>query len=314
MTADICTRYTAPVIDPETGEVSRVPRYRWHNETTGKSYPFRCKSWRCDSCRKILVKKLRYRIGAWGEYYKLTRFWTLTLDPDKLTDGELRKYGYPDVSWATAAGRYLSATWNKFRTMLRRKYPRLKYIVIRELHKNLRVLHLHILVSDYIPWEWMKSKWTRYGGGPVVWVKYVDVHRVSAYLAPYFTKMGSIEASAFPEHIRRYATDRSIKLAYTPQQWLNRPRRADECAYIDVPDDPRKRGGCAKCPHKRTCKIRPPGDTYVLYDCGHPVSETRVPIVWPQTYGDWSRRRIRRIIDRMYRKWDNWQWDTRWKR
>ena len=132
-----------------------------------------CKTWGCSYCGPRKAKRYRFLIGQLAEREQLTRFLTLTLDPS-LIEGE----SVP----------YLRGVFNKFRLYLRRKYGApVKYIAVLEFHKS-GVAHLHLLVDRFIPWDWIRQSWSALGGGQVVFIKYVDVHRIARYLSKYLTK------------------------------------------------------------------------------------------------------------------------------
>ena len=48
------------------------------------------------------------------------------------------------------------------------------------------------------------------GGGPMVWIKYVDVHRIANYVSKYLSK--ALLTSPAPKGFRKVTTSRSIKL------------------------------------------------------------------------------------------------------
>jgi hypothetical protein len=153
-----------------------------------------CKCWDCCYCGPRKAKKYKYLIGQIAEREQLTRFLTLTLDPSKIE-------GDP--------ARYLRRVFNKFRLYLRRKFGVVvKYIAVLEFHKS-GIAHLHLVVDRFIPWEWIKRSWSALGGGSVVFVKFVDVHRISRYLSKYLTKELLLSA---PKRSRRVTTSRSIRL------------------------------------------------------------------------------------------------------
>jgi hypothetical protein len=118
----------------------------------------------------------------------------LTLDPSQIHGDSVR---------------YLRKVFNKFRLYLRRRFGILvKYIAVLEFHKS-GIAHLHLLVDRYIPWEWIKQSWSALGGGQVVFIKYVDVHRISRYLSKYLSKELLLSA---PKRSRRVTTSRSLHL------------------------------------------------------------------------------------------------------
>jgi hypothetical protein len=68
-------------------------------------------------------------------------------------------------------------------------------------------------VDRYIPQEWISDSWSALGGGNIVHIKYVDVHRIAHYLAKYLTKEMLLSA---PERSRRVTTSRPIRLNEKP--------------------------------------------------------------------------------------------------
>jgi hypothetical protein len=132
------------------------------------------RKWSCDHCGPKKAKRYRKAIARAAEDHGLTRFLTLTLDP-KRSPG-------PDESVE-----YIRACFDKFRTYLKRKYQvAVKYIAVIELQKS-GMAHLHILVDRFLEKPWLDAAWHAVGGG-FTWIKYTDVHRVSAYVSKYLTK------------------------------------------------------------------------------------------------------------------------------
>jgi hypothetical protein len=98
---------------------------------------------------------------------------------------------------------------NGFRVYLFRKHHcSIKYIAVLEFHKS-GIPHLHILLDRYVPQQWISQSWGALGGGSIVHIKYVDVHRIAHYLAKYLTEELLMSA---PERSRRVTTSRSIHL------------------------------------------------------------------------------------------------------
>ncbi len=153
-----------------------------------------CKMWGCPYCGPRKAKRYKYLIGQLAEREQLTRFLTLTLNPSKIAGNSVP---------------YLRGVFNKFRLYLRRKYKApIKYIAVLEFHQS-GVAHLHLLVDRFIPWDWIKQSWSALGGGEVVFIKYVDVHRIARYLSKYLTKELLLSA---PKRSRRVTTSRSLHL------------------------------------------------------------------------------------------------------
>lgn len=99
------------------------------------------------------------------------------------------------------------------RVLLARRYGKsLPFVGVLEFHES-GIAHLHVLLGVYIPQEWLSAAWQSIGGGKVVDIRYVDVHRVTAYLACYLTGR-KVEHTLFflPNRARIFTTSRSIVL------------------------------------------------------------------------------------------------------
>lgn len=139
---------------------------------------------------------MRRRIGELAREHGLNRFLTLTLDPSKLEGQD--------------GGRYLRGVWAKFRTYLRRQYGTApKFISVVEATKA-GTPHLHLLLDRYLPQHWISDKWSRLGGGRIVFIEQVhDLEKCGWYLGKYLTKeMIGSDAGL----LRRVTTSRGIRL------------------------------------------------------------------------------------------------------
>ena len=155
-----------------------------------------CKKWTCERCGPRKARRVRHAIKAKAVDYNLKRFLTLTLDP---------RYCSPDDSM-----NYVRKCFNKFRTYLRRRYKgTISYITIVEL-QNSGYAHLHILIDRFIEQSWISGAWQAVGGGKIVFITQVDLHRVAPYLSKYLTKDLLLGESA--KKYRRYTTSRNIRL------------------------------------------------------------------------------------------------------
>jgi hypothetical protein len=153
-----------------------------------------CKSWNCRYCGPRRAKRYKHAIRATAEDLQLCRFLTLTLDPSKIQGDPVR---------------YLNAAFAKLRVYLRREYKATpQYIRVLEFQKSGNP-HFHILIDRYIDLEWIRKSWVGVGGGFMVDIRLVDVHRVSRYLSKYLTKELLMSA---PLRSRRVTTSRGIKL------------------------------------------------------------------------------------------------------
>jgi hypothetical protein len=153
-----------------------------------------CKTWGCAHCGPKRAKRYKAAIRAVAEKEQLNKFLTLTLDPAKIKGSPVR---------------YLRKVFNKFRVYLLRKYGKsIKYIAVLEFQKNGNP-HLHVLVDRFIRQRWISGVWSALGGGRIVDIKFVDVHRVSRYLSKYLTKELLLSA---PARSRRVTSSRGIHL------------------------------------------------------------------------------------------------------
>jgi len=153
-----------------------------------------CKSWGCKYCGTRRAKRYKHAIRTIAEQLKLPRFVTLTLDPEKIEGDSVV---------------YLRETFNKLRTYLRRKFrcaP--KYIAVLEFHENGKP-HLHVLIDRFIEQAWLSAAWEAVGGGRIVDIRFVDLQRISHYLAKYLTVDLLLSA---PKGVRRVTSSRGIVL------------------------------------------------------------------------------------------------------
>jgi hypothetical protein len=119
---------------------------------------------------------------------------TLTLNPSKIKGDPVP---------------FLNAAFAKLRVYLQRHNggsP--QYIRVLEFQKNGNP-HFHILIDRRIEIEWIRKAWVAVGGGYMVDIRVIDVHRVSRYLAKYLTKDLLMSA---PLRCRRVTSSRGIKL------------------------------------------------------------------------------------------------------
>ena len=104
---------------------------------------------------------------------------------------------------------YINKAFAKWRIYLKRKLGvSVVYIRILEFQKNGNP-HFHILVDRFIPQPLIQSTWEAAGGGRMVFIKYVDVHRIAPYLSKYLTKELLLSA---PKRSRRVTVSRGISL------------------------------------------------------------------------------------------------------
>ena len=173
-----------------------------------------CKQWTCAKCGPKRATRLRMAIAKTATQLELNRFLTLTLDHKTVSADE--------------SIRHIRSCWNKFRTYLKRKYGQsVTFISVLEPQKSGHA-HLHILVDRYIDQRWISYKWRAVGGGSMVDIRQVDIHRISAYLSKYLTK--ELLLACHHSKYRRYTTSRDIKLFAKPTKgaWVLFPIPIEE--------------------------------------------------------------------------------------
>lgn len=154
-----------------------------------------CKCWGCSGCGPRRAAKYTIRIRQAAERLNLRTLLTLTLDPSKLHGEESTKY--------------INEVFADFRVYLRRKLGYAPpFIRVLEYQKNGNA-HFHVLLNRYLPQAWISETWSVLGGGRIVDIKRVDMHRVSHYLSKYLTKNMLMCA---PKRARRVTTSKGIRL------------------------------------------------------------------------------------------------------
>lgn len=120
----------------------------------------------CRNCpREVCRKRFHYRrirlLQGVVDEHKLTRFFTLTLDPEMVPDGV--------DAWS-----YVSTVWSRMRHRLSRACGRSpKYIAVLEKHKQNDRPHIHGFIDHYLPWEEWRRHWEECGGGKGVYLEYM---------------------------------------------------------------------------------------------------------------------------------------------
>ena len=185
-----------------------------------------CGSYRCNRCRNPKLRKVRSAIARIASERKLNKFATLTLDLKR-------------IPHRMRTDRYLRECWRKMRVSLSRKFGEsVDYVGVLEFTKK-GVAHLHLLLGRFIKQEWLSDAWSAVGGGVVVDIRMVDVHRVTAYLSVYLAgekikhtlKLLAVRA-------RIFTTSRSIRLWPKKEKngwWL---RRVDLSELYDLATNP----------------------------------------------------------------------------
>lgn len=129
----------------------------YFNQMTGDAFRFFCGSALCErkECKNIFWQKRVKLVSTLIVEYKLTRFFTLTMD---------REMPLEDAQSA------LPCIWNKFLTICRRKYPEWLYVAIRENHKD-GYPHLHGFTNQWMSVRKYSEHWQNCGGGKIAWVE-----------------------------------------------------------------------------------------------------------------------------------------------
>jgi hypothetical protein len=112
------------------------------------------------------------------------------------------------------------------RVSLARKFGEsLDYVGVLEF-TNAGTAHLHLLLGQFIKQEWLSDAWYAVGGGEIVHICVVDVHRVTAYLSVYLTgDKVKHTLKLLPVRARIFTTSRSIRLWPKKEKsewWLRR--------------------------------------------------------------------------------------------
>jgi len=84
--------------------------------------------------------------------------------------------------------------------------------------------HLHVLIGAYLDQRWISEAWAGVGGGKIVDIRMVDIHRIKHYLAKYLTKDFFLSV---PSKKKRVSTSRNIRLfekrSASGWKWSRRP-------------------------------------------------------------------------------------------
>lgn len=157
---DLCERFYCAIKQ----EVLGATRY--------VSFPMRCKSWDCPTCRKVKAKDYKSRMQAINDGRPLY-FLTLTYYHNQS----------PLEAWRT-----YNAAWNRFRTHVSKKFGSFDYIRVLESHKNTPYPHLHVILDTYIPATDLGRMAVAAGFGFQLSYKKIDAEGAFHYVTKYLTK------------------------------------------------------------------------------------------------------------------------------
>lgn len=190
-----------PLVHPNALQEAQRPksacgRWSWFNKVTGESSRFFCGSRRCEriECKKMFWYGRVRLLSSLCDEYKLKYFFTLTLDPSNIPDGE--------DPW-----RYIPKVWGNFLRVVKRKYPGLKFVAILEKHKDNDRPHIHGFWNRFMSWEWIQKRWSKCKGGEGYLVKEVTTNsNVNEYVAKQLEVhryVGKDQVNGVPEHVKR---------------------------------------------------------------------------------------------------------------
>lgn len=197
---------------------NRLKNYYAVNIDTAQAHELHCKAYHCQECGPKKAYKLQQALQKYLENWSQIRFWTFTLAKSDQED-VLTHY------------KKLSECWRRFCTYIRRnkglkeRQRNFKYIKVVEQHKS-GALHLHVFVSDYLPYEVVQNIWEelcKWATGHDVhsgqaWVKILPNAKVGAkYITKYVTKL----TCDLYENIRRYSKSKCIVLFFNAQKTGN---------------------------------------------------------------------------------------------
>jgi len=146
------------------------------------------------------LKKVRSAIARIASEKKLNKLATLTLDRKLIKKGQ-------------RSDRYIRNCWSKMRVSLARRFGEsVDYVGVLEFHKD-GVAHLHLLLNQFIEQCWLSEAWSAVGGGVIVDIRMVDIHRVTAYLSVYLAgDKVKHTLELLPKRARIFTTSRFIVL------------------------------------------------------------------------------------------------------
>ena len=158
-----------------------------------------CKCFSCERCRPKKKYDLLKNIVKTAEKHNLRRHLVITLP------------GYPFRSLFCNVDEsfdYAMKKFNEFRVLYKRFFGRnLSYICLPRSQED-GFCHLHILVEDFIPKDWLDDVLKRINLG-FPFITYVDVQRLGNYLSKYWYKE---HEWYIPENKKHYTRSADIEL------------------------------------------------------------------------------------------------------
>jgi len=219
-----------------------IENYQKPSKNCGKSYvynldkhiikPNNCNQYSCSRCRPRKIWNLIQDVEKIAIAYGLTRFLTITVGGN-----ENRSYLSIKRSFE-----FLNRKFDSLKILYKREFGvNLRYICFIRAHKN-GICHLHILINRFIPKSWLNNATKRLGLGQYASnIKFVDIHRVGAYLGSYL--MSKKHEWFIPKNKKHYTTSQDIRLeGFIPEDtWIfiqvapNIPvNNKLECVYSNI--------------------------------------------------------------------------------
>ncbi|MGA9141259.1 MAG: hypothetical protein WBZ29_13620 [Methanocella sp.] len=175
-------------------------------------HPANCNCWSCSVCgprkqRKFLFCLNQASKAMINEGFRF-RGLTLTLGPNAKNQD---------------LGRY----WHRFVMSLKKAGYNFQYLWVKEFQKNGK-LHMHVLITSFIPWNVIKYYWclATNGTSSIVWIAEAQVKYTAAYMSKYITK--SLVDAPFRKGERRYGMSQGVR-----EEWPIRSKleKSEESAY-----------------------------------------------------------------------------------
>lgn len=194
------------LLDSRTNNSTRSCVVGWIRKGL-RMIPIRCKQWSCAYCapklrRKFICRLKQSQCSDWAP-----RMMTLTLK----TNGEGL---LEDLKFSGKA-------LNRFFAVLKRRFPDLKYVWVREIGSVSSMVHFHLWINRYLPQSLMSDLWRRSSEGSYIVSLNARQEAPTSYLSKYLVKSGlSAETQAILKSFRRYSSSRGLLPSPRPQTSL----------------------------------------------------------------------------------------------
>ena len=151
-----------------------------------------------------------------------------------MTRGGYRFRGLTLTLGPYARNKDIGKYWHRFVMSLKKAGYLFDYLWVKEFQRNGK-LHLHALVTAFIPWNVIKYYWklATEGTSHIVWIAKAAVSFTAAYMAKYMTK--DILTAPFRKGERRYSMSKGVRSV-----WPKLGKTDDDGIHYDFhykPDD-----------------------------------------------------------------------------